>query len=205
MYVPRFYRESDRDTLIRFIDKYAFGTLVSTATGRPVVTQLPFLTINDEGLKLQGHLARANPQWQELDSGKPVQVCFQGPHAYISPTWYADADVPTWDYATVHVEGIPKLLTVRKELANHVKQLAQKYETRNGSHWDQNYSPSELRHIVGFEIEVTAIAGIFKLSQNRSVEDQRSVIEGLKATDNMESIAMALFIEDSLRRKQARL
>lgn len=204
MCVPRYYSESDRDTFIKFIDKYAFGTLVSMATGRPVVTQLPFLTINDEVLKLQGHLARANPHWQELDSGEPIQVFFQGPHAYISPSWYAGEDVPTWDYATVHVEGIPKLLTAGKELAHHVEQLAQKYEYRNGSNWDQNYSPSELRHIVGFEIDVTTIAGIFKLSQNRSIEDQRSVIAGLKATDNMDSIAMALFIEDSLRRHPAR-
>ena len=133
------------------------------------------------------HMAKANPQWQQLEStGQPL-VIFQGPHAYISPTLYeSEFAVPTWNYAAVHVYGVPRIITEAVELQSMLEKLVSIYESGRHPPWsvsweDERYK-DRLNSIVGFEIEITRIEGKFKLSQNRPPADQLSVIEGLKAS-----------------------
>src|SRR5438445_13331101 len=107
MYIPAHFLESDLPTLHEFIERNSFGLLVSQCDGSPFASHLPFLLERSSGSRgtLVGHMARANPQWEQA-SGQRVLAVFSGPHAYISPTWYeADAVVPTWNYAAVHVTG----------------------------------------------------------------------------------------------------
>jgi transcriptional regulator len=104
MYIPTQFKEENFERLVTLIEDYSFGTLVSTHEGLPFVSHLPFLFEKDAATpgKLIGHMARANPQWQHLAQGQTVLAVFQGPHAYVSPTWYAAQGVPTWNYAVVH-------------------------------------------------------------------------------------------------------
>src|SRR4051812_5840105 len=106
MYVPAAFAEPDRGRLHEFIEAYSFGLLVSSHRG-PFATHLPFLLDRTAGPHgtLVGHMARANPQWHDLD-GREVLAVFSGPHAYVSPSWYeADDVVPTWNYVAVHARG----------------------------------------------------------------------------------------------------
>ncbi|MFM8584765.1 MAG: FMN-binding negative transcriptional regulator, partial [Planctomycetaceae bacterium] len=143
-----------------------------------------------------GHLAQANPQAAQLTSGESLAI-FQGPHAYISPAWYATAPaVPTWNYTAVHVTGIARRLSSERtaELVDH---LVSKYEASRSNPWP-NELPEEYRErmlagIVGFELPLQRIEGKFKLSQNRSSADQAGVAQGL-AREGGAGAALAEFL-----------
>src|SRR5512143_3036507 len=98
MYVPQHFAESDPTTLAAFIDAHPFGTLVTSVEGVPFASHVPFIYDRAAGL-LHCHLARGNPQWRHFESSPEALAIFAGPHSYISPTWYTDAGVPTWNYA----------------------------------------------------------------------------------------------------------
>ena len=107
MYVPAHFAVTDLPVLHDFIDSHPFGLLVTAHDGRPFVTHLPLLLDRGTGPHgaLRGHVARQNPHWQSM-VGQDVLVVFNGPHAYVSPTWYAaEKVVPTWNYSTVHAHG----------------------------------------------------------------------------------------------------
>lgn len=149
------------------------------------MSHLPLLLERHSGThgKLIGHMARANPQWHDLAQGQKVLAVFQGPHAYVSPSWYATPGVPTWNYAVAHLYGIPRLIEDKALLESIVEKLTAVHEAKYPEPWQANFSGEKrirlLGMIVGFEIEVTEIQGKFKLSQNRSGEDQQRVIEQL--------------------------
>ena len=110
MYIPKSFEVTDSTTLLEFIETYSFGTLVTVAGEQPIATRLPLILDRAKGRQgtLFGHVARANPQWRSFDGDRQCLVMFDGPHAYVSPSWYATSPaVPTWNYATVHVYGIP--------------------------------------------------------------------------------------------------
>ena len=111
MYIPKAFEVTDLSTLHEFIETYSFGTLVTVAGEQPVATRLPLILDRARGRNgsLLGHVARTNPQWRSFDGDRQCLVMFDGPHAYISPSWYATSPaVPTWNYAAVHVYGIPR-------------------------------------------------------------------------------------------------
>ena len=186
MYIPESFRETRREVLQAFIRDYSFATLVSCGQGRPVASHLPFLLNFDRGSNgvLQGHMARANPQWREFADRPEVMVIFQGPHAYISPSYYSsDFAVPTWNYAAVHVRGSALLIEDEARLRMMLGRLVETSEASSGSQWtiswdDKRYEQL-LGAIVGFEIEIAEIEGKFKLNQNRPVEDRQAVVEVL--------------------------
>src|SRR4051794_14312849 len=112
MFIPTAFNESDQNKLHKFIQAHSFGLLISTHQNEPFATHLPLLLERDVGPHgcLVGHMARANPQWHDLE-GQQALVVFSGPHAYISPTWYEAANVvPTWNYVAVHAYGICRLV-----------------------------------------------------------------------------------------------
>ncbi len=186
MYCPEAFAVSDPEQLQRFIAQYSFATLVSTVDGHPFATHLPLLL--DPGTSthgtLLGHMARANPQWQAFESDQEVLAIFQGPHAYISPSWYETTPaVPTWNYATVHVYGVPRIIKDGQQLATLVDRLTAVYESGMLQPWPgdipMDFKQKLLKAIVGFVIDITRVEGKFKLGQNRPLVDQQAVAQRL--------------------------
>ena len=158
MYIPTAFRADDRAALFDLIGRHAFGTLVTVIDGAPFATHLPFLLDRERGVLL-GHVARANRHWKALDGSAESLVIFQGPHGYVSPSWYATAPaVPTWNYAAVHVYGVPRLLD-ESGLLDLLGRLVAKYESGRERPWTMDlpadYRRKMLLGIVGFEVKVT--------------------------------------------------
>lgn len=199
MYIPKHFLESDADALAAFIDEHAFGTLVTVAGGRPFATHIPFLYERDAGT-LHGHVARANPQWTHVAAAPEVLVTFQGPHGYVSPTWYAEAGVPTWNYTAVHVCGAARVVDDLEAKERHVKQLAARYEGGSAKPWVPNFDPKRLQAIVGLDIRIGEVQGKFKLSQNRSAVDRAGVVAALAARGTDNDTALARLVEAAGRK-----
>ena len=197
MYIPEYFKETNSERLSALIEGNSFGILVTAPDGVPFVSHLPFIFDHAAGSKgkLLCHMARANPQWQHFSSCSEVLVVFQGPHAYVFPTWYSSPGVPTWNYAVVHLRGKPRLIESESELEALLDQLTHVYESHMPSPWKPNLVGERranlLHMIVGFEIEVTDIQAKFKLSQNRPLEDQQSVVENLSQSSNQTAVAVA--------------
>lgn len=186
LYVPPHFRVEDRGELVAFMRANAFATLVSSGEAGLHVSHVPLLVdVDGEAVRLRGHVARANKQWEALESAREILAIFHGPHAYVSPTWYATHPaVPTWNYAVVHAHGKARLME-EAELHEVVMELSARYEAGNKPPWKMSelpaaYASSMLAMIVGFAIEVESLEGKFKLSQNRTAEIPR-VIERLEA------------------------
>jgi transcriptional regulator len=186
LYVPSHFRVEERARLVDFMREHAFATLVSDADAGVQVSHVPLLVdVDGDTIRLRGHVARANGHWETLEGAREATAIFHGPHAYVSPTWYAThPSVPTWNYAVVHAHGKARL-TDEAQLHEIVTELSARYEAGNSPPWKLSEQPaayvsSMLSMIVGFEIEVARVEGKFKLSQNRPVEIPR-VIERLEA------------------------
>jgi transcriptional regulator len=197
MYIPEHFKETDPVRISALIEGHPFGMLVTAPEGVPFVSHLPFLFARPAGSqgKLLSHMARANPQWQHFSIGREVLAVFQGPHAYVSPSWYASAGVPTWNYAVIHLRGTPRIIEDETELEALLEQLTCVHESPMPSPWEHKATGERraklLNMIVGFEIEVTDIQGKFKLSQNRPRKDQQHVVEELSLSKNQTDIAVA--------------
>jgi len=190
MYIPKLYREEDRVRILDFIQQNDFATLVTYDGEKPVAGHLLMeIKEDDENLFVNGHMSRANPQWKTFDLNREVLVIFQGPHTYISPTWYNHVNVPTWNYQSVHVYGKPRVITDYDEAYEILKRLIDRYESN--SHYrletlPKDFVEKEIKGIVAFQIEVTRIEANYKLSQNRKDEDYRNIIAQLeKRTDDL--------------------
>src|SRR5258706_13731983 len=112
MYIPRRYDEKDKEKIYSFIKENSFGILISIKDGLPIGTHIPLLLEKNEAGKdiLMGHISKGNEQKYTLTDGARVLVIFPGPHAYISPRWYTQINVPTWNYISVHVYGTVKIV-----------------------------------------------------------------------------------------------
>jgi len=197
MYIPKHFKETNSERISALIESNSFGMLVTAPDGAPFVSHLPFIfdpAASSKG-KLLCHMARANPQWRHFSNDAEVLAVFQGPHAYVSPSWYSSPGVPTWNYAVVHLRGKPRLIESEPELEALVERLTHVYESHMPSPWKPNLAGERrtkiLNLIVGFEIEITDIQAKFKLSQNRPPEDQLSVIEKLGQSSNQIDAAVA--------------
>lgn len=186
MYTPTSFKEDNPKILFELIKKYNFGILFSQHQKSPEATHLPFLVdeTNGKAGTLIAHFAKANKHWKTLDPQKEVLTIFQGPHTYISPAWYKKRNtVPTWNYATVHVYGKPKIVQEADELRKMVTNLTHYHENQVESDWSLEEGKSSfevnLKGIVGIEIEISRMEGKFKFNQNRSEEDQLGVIKHL--------------------------
>ena len=204
MYIPTAFRVVDRETLYDFIEQHGFATLVTASQGGPVASHVP-LWLDRERQVVAGHLARANPQC-DLLTGLESLAIFQGPHAYISPTWYAATPaVPTWNYTAVHVTGIATRLSDERT-AEVVDRLVSKYESGRANPWPNDLPPEfrqrMLAGIVGFELPLDRIEGKFKLGQNRSAADQKGVVQGL-AGEGGEAARLAEFASQFLEQGEA--
>lgn len=201
MYLPAANRIDDLERACSFIDSHGFATVVTQRDGVPWASHLPVLLdrgVGERG-RLRSHLARANEQWRHFDSKQEVLCIFFGPHAYISPSWYVSpVAVPTWNYATVHVYGYPRLEEDPAALRRIVEDTTRKYEAGLPQPWELRLPEATvdglLRAIVGFEIAITRIEAKFKLGQNRPREDQEKMLRTLEASAHPDATALARFI-----------
>ncbi|QDT90084.1 FMN-binding negative transcriptional regulator [Gimesia algae] len=198
MYVPSSFAETDLETLHRFVEQHSFATLVTNAGDCSFASHLPLLLDRAEGEfgQLIGHLAKANPQADQLQS-KNLLAIFHGPHAYISPAWYeSNHTVPTWNYQAVHVYGSCILENDPAQLKQILKQYVAFYEAVQPAPWsipdsDADFVDSLLPAIVGFRIQIKRVEGKFKLNQNQTAERQQKVINALRQQtgENQQAIA----------------
>lgn len=195
MYIPKAMKMSDLSAMHDFIDAYGFAVVVSAdlqATHQPLVLH------REEGElgALYGHFARGNPHWQQLDNQEAL-VIFSGPHAYISPTWYAATpNVPTWNYAAVHVTGRVTLLDAEQTLTV-VEDTVRQYEPQllaERSVITDEYRDKLLPAIVGFRLDITHIEGKQKLGQQRSTADQQGVFAALSHSPRLDDQALAAYM-----------
>ncbi len=184
MYIPEFNRVRDHAEIISFLKANPFAILVSASDSGPFATHIPILVRETDGQTvLHGHMARANPHWELLQSSQESLTIFHGPHAYISPRLYESRDsVPTWNYATVHVYGHARVVSDPEHLLEEVREIINMFDPDYFAQWSSlsdKFRNGMLKHIVGFEIVVTRIEAKFKISQNRTKGDQASVIASL--------------------------
>ena len=206
MYVPKHFEETDPSILRGLMREFSFALLVTAREGVPIGTHVP-LHINDSGenVRLWGHLARANTHWQDFDGQREAMAVFQGPHSYISPNWYASEDLPpTWNYATVHAYGRPKIIEDTDEIKEILSQLVRSNENDLTGNWrieqlTKKNMTAQLKSIVVFEIPIDRLEGKFKMSQNRGPEDAQGAAEGLRAIGNPNAETVATEIETRLR------
>jgi len=185
MYVPPHFKMEQTEVLADFIRAHSFGVLVTVKTGFPFATHLPFLVRVKEGRlsSLVGHVARANPHWQ--DSSQEALAMFSGPHAYISPSWYGEPNtVPTWNYQAVHVRGLIRWFESTDEILPLLREMVAEYEAPQTKPWDMASEAAFVDKlagaVVGFELDVKEVLGKWKLSQNHSQERRTRVVEALR-------------------------
>ena len=189
MHIVKYFREEDRVKILEFIRQNDFATLVAFDGEKPVASHLLMEVIEDgESLWINGPMSRANPLWKMFEKNPVVLVIFQGPHTYISPTWYNHVNVPTWNYQSVHVYGKPHITVDQTETYGILKRLTDRYETTTPYRLEtlpQDFVEKEIRGVAAFQIEVTEIEANYKLSQNRDEESYRSIVTHLeKRTDD---------------------
>ena len=190
MYIPAHFEVTDTGVLHDVIVKHPLGTWIVSNGDDLTINHVPFML--DAGRNvLIGHVARANPAWTLLKDSTQSAVVFHAEQGYVSPNWYPSKQVhhrvvPTWNYAVVHVHGIARTIDNRAALLNIVSTLTDAHESNQAHPWKVTDAPSDyidklLGAIVGIEIQINAIQGKFKLSQNRSSMDQEGVIAGLQS------------------------
>ncbi|MGX9784922.1 FMN-binding negative transcriptional regulator [Janthinobacterium lividum] len=205
MYTPASFREERLDVLHGLIAAHPLGALVRHGDYGLCADHLPFEIAAPTpeapfGI-LRAHVARANPLWRAAGSADECMVLFQGPHAYITPAWYAEKqrsgkEVPTFNYAVVHAHGPLRAIDDAAWLLGLVERLTARHEARLATPWQVADAPAGyieklLKAIVGIEIPLTRITGKWKLGQNRSMQDQASMAHGL-ALNNQPGAAQAL-------------
>ena len=168
----------------------------SSATALPglIASHIPFLVEHHgEELHLLCHLARPNPQVEDLSHGEEVLTIFSGPHAYVSPSWYAAGPaVPTWNYVDVHAYGTVRLVEDGDWLRRLLLRLSDRHEAGSPAPWrmqdlPEPYLQGMLKGIIGFDIAVTRLEGKYKLSQNRPAVDRPRVIAALERREDADS------------------
>lgn len=185
MYIPAAFHVTDPAKLFAFIEENSFGLLVSTVSGEPFATHLPFLLDRTAGPNgtLVGHMARANPHCREM-ADQEVLAVFSGPHAFISPTWYAAENVvPTWNYVAVHAYGRCRLVEDGEALTRILTDTVATYEPAMPAPWridtSTEFFTKLARQVVGFRIEIDRLEGKWKLNQNHPRERRERVMAAL--------------------------
>ena len=189
MYLPKHFEQTDAAALEKLLREHPLATLVSSGPDGLTADHIP-LEYDAACNTLRGHVARANPLWK-VAGGQPVLAVFQGPQAYVSPSWYTTKAethkvVPTWNYVVVHAHGELRVVDEAPWLLDLVTRLTRHHEAPQAKPWavsdaPEDYVQSMLRAIVGIEIPLTKLIGKWKMSQNRHEADRTGVARGLAA------------------------
>ena len=210
MYEPLFHRNENLPELHALIRARVFGLLISNGAEGIVANSVPFVLDPSASRlgTLKVHIARANPQWRDLQEKPDALIVFQGHDHYITPSWYATKRetgkvVPTWNYTMVQAKGRAKVMD-DAWLAQQIQELTRALESRREKPWAVGDAPADFiamqrRAIVGIEIEIVDIRGKWKASQNRSAADREGVVSGLEALGDEEALAMADIVREASR------
>lgn len=207
MYVPSHFKEDDVETLQQYIRNYRFGLLIIADADGIEANHVPFhLSAGENGSlgQLRCHLARSNPVWQRMQGGARVLAVFQGPDAYVSPSWYATKAetgrvVPTWNYLAVHAAGRAEIIQDAGWLKHHLHQLTDQNESHMDEPWSVDDAPTDytdrlVQAIVGVEIQIETLTGKLKASQNQPEKNRAGVKAALEGGEGTQDRAMARFI-----------
>ncbi len=196
MYTPPAFALDDLQVIHEFIDHYSFGLLVSRDSHEPLASHLPLLLDRSRGTHgvLRGHMAVENAQWKTA-ADQQVLVVFSGPHAYISPEWYAeDHTVPTWNYIAVHAYGALRVIQDDAAIESLLMDSIQRFESEK-SRWSidpgSEFFQRMAQMVVSFEIPIARLEGKWKLSQNHSTVRRRRVIEKLEQSSDPQAREIA--------------
>ena len=198
MYVPSRFKKEDHGAVFELIRENPFATVITHAEdGKVFVNHLPILVDSED--RLFGHLARANPQWNHFERGEEAVLVFHGPHTYITPSWYQinQGNVPTWNYAVVHVSVRARVIHDYEGLHSILDKSVAVFEAGVPKPWKFDFEEEEKKQliaaIVGLEFEITGIEGKFKISQNRTPSERDEVMTGLAGRkDEMSRRVLAL-------------
>ncbi len=196
MYVPTLFAEGRRDILIEWMRRWPFAVVV---TADLVASHVPLLIEERQGgIVLVSHLAKANRQWERMQQGGEVVVIFQGPHAYVSPTWYETKPaVPTWNYVAVHAYGTPRVIDDPVETVSVLEKLVATFDPPLAAGGiDRQYIAKLAPGVVAFEISAARIEGKAKLSQNRPETDATRVQEKLSTSPDQDAREIAAMMKD---------
>lgn len=188
MYISKLYREEDRAKIVEFLQQNEFATLVSFDGEKPTASHLLMEVVaQGESLLVNGHMSKANPLWKTFGQTPEVLLIFQGPHTYISPTWYNHVNVPTWNYQAVHLYGAPRIVTDHEEYKAMLSRLVARHEGATSYRLEglaPDFVTDQMRGTVGFQIAVSRIEANYKLSQNRADEDYHNIIQQLHGRED---------------------
>jgi len=208
MYQPPHFREQRIDVLHALITAHPFATLVTVDPQGLNANHIPFVLHPELGANglLRGHVSRANPVWKNIDTATDALAIFQGPDAYITPSWYPSKKVdgkvvPTWNYATVHAHGPLQVVDDAAALRQHLDSLVASHEQDRPVPWATNDAPadyiaSHMKGIVGIEMPISRLEGKWKVSQNRSDQDRTGVARGLRLEGGDTAQSMADLVDN---------
>jgi len=213
MYLPKHFEETDIKVLHSLVRAHPLGSWVTVGSGGLIANHIPFLLKEGKGDlgTLVGHLARANDAWRTFSPSISSLVIFQGADSYITPSLYPGKKehgkvVPTWNYAVVHIRGIPCVHDDRDWLVEHLAELTSAHEKGEEVPWKPSDAPADfigrmVEGIVGIEIPIGEITGKWKIGQNRTVNDQMAAAQGLRAKGNPLTAPVADMMEASARKR----
>lgn len=205
MYIPQHYKNENLKEVKEFIINNSFGILINYLNGKPWATHIPLELDKDRKGNdiLLGHIAKANPQWKYFAEDTEVLCIFNGPHTYVSSSWYAEEEVPTWNYVAVHIYGKLKIQD-EKALMASLNKLVDKYERKSKNPISlKKLSKNTLRQVkgvIGFEIEIKEIQAAYKLSQGRE-QDHPKIMEELEKRDTSGGHAIVEAMKKSTSKK----
>jgi transcriptional regulator len=197
LYSAEYYSEEDRAKILEIMRGNEFAILVADDGTRPIASHLLVETVeNGDAILINGHMSRANPLWRLFDGGQEVLLIFQGPDTYISATWYNHVNVPTWNYQSVHAYGLARVIegeeyyeVLSRLIARHEGESTYRLETL-----PQDFVQQSMRGTAGFQVRVSRLEAVFKLSQNREDGDYRRIILELdrRADEQSHHVAEAM-------------
>jgi len=201
LYTPAHFEIDDRAAIARLMHDHPFATLLTPASPEPLISHVPLLFVPEcepHGT-LIGHMARANPHWQGAGGAESVAI-FHGPHAYVSPSWFAEPSkgVPTWNYAVVHASGRLDVIDDAVETRRVLDALVQRFEGDRPAPWAFSMAERQRDALVGaivaFRLRIRHLTGKFKLSQNRPAGDRTRVAAALDAEPYADAAAVAAWM-----------
>ncbi len=207
MYIPRANKEERVPVLHKLMEDQPFASLITMGSSGLFASHIPMVLEQNGALgQLRGHISRANTQWRDYTPSVEALAIFSGPQHYITPSWYPEKQesgkvVPTWNYVVVHAYGHLKVIEDGEWLMAHLQRLTSIHEAESAIPWKigdapADYIASQIKGIVGLEMDIARLEGKWKVSQNRSAEDRKGVVQGLSELNTTESLAMKLLVEE---------
>jgi transcriptional regulator len=211
LYIPKANEEKRISVMHKLVRSQPLASLVTMTSTGLFASHIPLILEEDAtGLGiLRGHISRANAQWKDIDAHVEALAIFSGPQHYITPSWYAGKledgkEVPTWNYAVVHAHGPLRIVDGDAAwMLHHLHQLTDSNEAARDTPWSVDDAPADfiqtmMKGIVGLELPITRLEGKWKVSQNRTEQDKRNVIQGLAELDTAESLLMANLVAERM-------